>query len=81
MEVWLGETSGVPCHDCGGPGREVMADGACMENRSCTTCWCAYVEQHRANRSQFDALIASGVDRRMANRIMCVRLGLSTEGL
>jgi hypothetical protein len=81
VELYLGDECAGECHACHRPGKPVMRGqhDRVEDVTLCEGCWDKLSAGHRTNRAQFDELIARGVNRRMANRITCVRLGLSTE--
>lgn len=67
------------CNRCGAPGAGpldvVSNDGVVVAaGHLCSPCTAKVLEGRREYRRQFDELIAAGVDRRLANRIMIVRV-------
>jgi len=68
----------MACKSCGGSEArkiDVMKDGAMVAaGEMCSVCLGRATAEAAELREQFDELIAQGIDRRMANRIMTVRV-------
>jgi hypothetical protein len=66
-----------PCGRCGETGRElvVVKDGSLLAfGYACDRCFAETLAEHERLRLQFEELLAAGVDRAEANRIMIERI-------
>lgn len=68
----------MQCRECSAEcGYELVEIGsATVVRRLCDACWGDARNQYASMQAEYAALLASGVHRRIANRIMCVRYGL-----
>lgn len=67
----------APCIKCGAPGKlieVIMGDKVIISHFSCQPCFDNAFAELEENRRQFNELIAAGVSREEANKIMCARI-------
>ena len=69
-EIVYSPKSGIGACKCGSPdGHPVVVDGI-VTGHLCQPCWDAAVVDMAQKKAQYEALIADGMDPRMAERVM-----------